>query len=234
MPLLSTLFPNHNFVLFDPASFSIGESDKIEIVNKTFTDQIAEAIEREHQGNYLFISDIRTSDRNSMPEEEQEYSIQKDNASQRRWVEILKPARSLLKFRCPYPNKVSELTTVFFDGIMLFCPWGSHSSSETKIIPYQPLNYKCYNHQEYEGQLFYHNDFTRIEKKYEQPLFGGNLNQSYDGSYESVVLYEYLTKFPLTGKGKSDAESVSILSREIDQYVHQDYSYKKGKGINTN
>jgi hypothetical protein len=227
------LFPNHKFVLFDPAPFCIEESDRIEIVNKAFTDQIAEAIEREHQGNYLFISDIRTLDRGSMPEEEQEHSIQKDNSTQRRWVEILQPARSLLKFRCPYPNKVSETSTVFFEGTMLFCPWGYHSSSEIKIIPYQPYNYKCYNHQEYESQLFYHNDVTRIEKVFEQPVFGGNLNQSYDGSYESLVLFEYIMKFPLTGKGKTEAESISLLSQEIDQYVKADYTYKKGKAKET-
>jgi len=39
-----------------------------------------------------------------MTDHEHEITIQKDNELQQNWVQILKPKKAMLKFRCPYPS----------------------------------------------------------------------------------------------------------------------------------
>ncbi len=53
------LFHNLHWILIDPKSFSISETDHLNIRQELFTDEVAEEIAKTHQ-NILFISDIRT------------------------------------------------------------------------------------------------------------------------------------------------------------------------------
>ena len=54
---LSFLFPEHHFTLVDPNPFIVKKSEKIEIINSYFTDDMCKDYK-----NCLFISDIRTAD----------------------------------------------------------------------------------------------------------------------------------------------------------------------------
>ena len=56
---LSMLFPELKFILYDPAPFTVPESDKINTIQDLFTDEVAKTFEGR---NVLFICDIRSAD----------------------------------------------------------------------------------------------------------------------------------------------------------------------------
>ena len=63
--------------------------------------------------NILFISDIRTV--GSEEGEEREETIINDMRMQEKWIELVQPDYSLLKFRLPY-NKVKYSTFNYLEG----------------------------------------------------------------------------------------------------------------------
>jgi hypothetical protein len=99
--VLLQMFPEQRFVLVDPCEFSIGSSDRIELVEEKFSDDLAIRIKQRHAAT-LFISDIRTCDWALDDEARMQHYIQQDMAAQARWHRILRPVKSLLKFRLPY------------------------------------------------------------------------------------------------------------------------------------
>jgi len=64
----------------------------------------------------LFICDIRTADHNYMEDTKNEDCVLKDNELVINSVLKLKPKKSMLKFRCLYPDKSKQKTTKFFKG----------------------------------------------------------------------------------------------------------------------
>jgi hypothetical protein len=73
IPILSDLFPEIEFHLYDPAPFKINPSNKIKIYNQYFLDK--DALDWKNKDNVYFISDIRTSDYHVKTEEENEDAI---------------------------------------------------------------------------------------------------------------------------------------------------------------
>ena len=101
IPLLSEMFPNVHFLLFDPSAFEIEETDRIRIFNEFFTEELARqlfansvsrfAFDWNHQtmswgqqsaqpDNIMkfFISDVRTADWTLMSSEEVDAAILED------------------------------------------------------------------------------------------------------------------------------------------------------------
>jgi hypothetical protein len=97
-PLLSDLFPNVMFHLYDPAPFRIRESARIKLFNVCFTDEIAQTYTRSKYEHLVFICDIRRSTDESM--------VWEDMLAQKRWHEIMCPMLTSLKFRLPWPGVV--------------------------------------------------------------------------------------------------------------------------------
>jgi hypothetical protein len=57
---LSDMFPFIKFVLIDPADFHVKETERIQIIQEYFTDQMARELKKEYTNQtILFISDIR-------------------------------------------------------------------------------------------------------------------------------------------------------------------------------
>lgn len=210
---LSELFPEHKFILIDPNPFQIVGSEKIEIINDYFTNEIAK---RFVDSKVLFISDIRTADHRQMSQKENEEYIIKDNNSQIAWVNLMKPAKSMLKFRCPYPNIIDQ-PTLMFKGIVFLQIWPPPSSTETRLIVDDSFDIIEYDNLIYEEQLFYHNSVTRY-KKYPQPIKGEGLDDSYDACAEVLILYEFLEKFPIY-KGKDVYKTISEMSYNISRAI---------------
>ncbi|KAM3141278.1 hypothetical protein pb186bvf_006663 [Paramecium bursaria] len=182
--LLSQLFRGHHLYLFDPNPFQVRESLKIRIFQRAFDDNEARKFFNKFQGDYILISDIRTANYKEMSSVENEKAVLQDNQLQMNWVEILKPKKSLLKFRCAYPTEIKEPTT-FFDGDIFIQPWAPASSTETRLIP-TGIQKKQYDNVKYEEQMFYHNDVERKQ------LING---QSWDERAEVQILKEYIKKF---------------------------------------
>lgn len=112
MKELCDLFPETKFVLIDPAPFSINpERDSglqhVILRQEMMTDALASEFASK-SGSVLFISDVRSADFNRMSEQENEEQIAKDMSDQMRWHLLMKPVRSMLKFRLPWASGTTE------------------------------------------------------------------------------------------------------------------------------
>jgi len=207
------MFQNHNFILVDPNPFRIQENDKITIINDYFNDELAKT----WQGNgVLFISDIRTADHRQMDRLENEQYILRDNQTQMDWVRIIKPVKSMLKFRCAYPDIISEPTKMFAGDIFIQ-PFAPASSTETRLIPYDELKVVEYDNLEYEEKLFYHNTVSRY-KDFKQHVKGEGLTSKWDPVAEVQILGDYLETYPDSKfRQKSFYKSIASLSQLASQ-----------------
>ncbi len=168
---LSDLFPHVKFVLYDGARFdpalyehrsaATGERP-FELHNEFFTDDTCRSLlERLPVGKpLLFVSDIRSDGEEGKSFEQQ---VMWDLLSQRRWVELLRPALSMLKFRLPFTLQPGDAVP-YLRGKLLFGIWPPASSAETRLLVRradlaQPD--ASYDYEAYERTLYFHNRYTR-------------------------------------------------------------------------
>lgn len=213
--LAQELFPHYRFILVDPGVFDLcftadregggGRArENIEIINEYFTDAMAQRYAKEQ---VLFISDIRTANHKDMSFEENEQFIAQDMADQMRWHRILKPRKSLLKFRLPYVPGSTE----YLDGDLYLPVWGAQSTTECRLVP-SDTGTRTYDNARYWEQMFYFNTTTRVSY-YEHDIQDGNsgLDHCYDCMSEIHILRQYLRN---SGREHTD-EAVSKMSCEI-------------------
>ncbi len=156
-PLLCELFPGLEFFLYDPARFAIRDTKKIHVFRSLFTDGIAESFRNK---KVAFISDIRSGDSVKKIQEFEE-AVSTDMGMQRKWVEIMQPVASLLKFRLPYTEDGEAEKVDYFDGIAFLQVWSPRSSTELRLFVTDPDSKKTYDPAEYEEKLFYQNIISR-------------------------------------------------------------------------
>lgn len=219
IPFLVQLFPKHHFILFDPSNFDLKnlKNDKTNAKNRMvirqeyFTDEIAAQLAKDYPDNILFISDIRTADPGKHEPELSEILVYNDNIKQKDWINIMKPKKSLVTLKYPYPDvKIGEnlkcqfpnvkvegenLALSMFKGEIFIQPYATPTGTETKLIPDDNQEEIQCDNRKYEEQLYYHNHVTR-EATYPQPINGEGLNETWDISVEIVILYDFLMKFP--------------------------------------
>lgn len=217
IPYLSNLFPTHHFTLVDPNPFGITETDHIKIINGYFDDKLALTYANQ---DILFISDMRTADFRQMSPLENEHYILKDNDTQMRWLSLMHPIKSMIKFRCPYPDVIKGSTSMF-DGQIFVQPWAPPTSTETRLVIGHELKLKAYDNLKYEQQLFYHNTVARCAN-YSQPIRGEGLDQRFDASAEVVIINDFLTKFPHLVKS-SVFRTISEMSFEISRQITESH-----------
>ena len=202
IPFLAKLFPEHNFILVDPNEFRLKQiglenaDTRIKVIQGYFTDELATELANTLPDS-LFISDIRTANHSKQDPEKVEVMVREDNLKQRDWINIMKPKKSLLKFRCPYPDrKMGKENLKMFKGEIYIQPYAAPTSTETRLVPDDSLTEIEYDNVKYEEQLYYHNHVTR-RKEYDQPILDGEgFNTSWDLSAEVIMLYDFLRKFP--------------------------------------
>lgn len=236
IPFLSYLFPTHKFILVDPSDFSmkyvdeesvtieqdtrayVKNDNRIRAIQGYFDDDLATAISQQHD-DILFISDIRTADTKTQDQEMIEIMVYKDNIKQKDWINIMKPKKSLLKFRCPYPDRENgKNNLVMFDGDIYLQPWAGPTSTETRLIPYDSLTEVEYDNQKYEEQLCYHNDVVR-RAEYSQPIRDGEgFDTRWDVSAEVLILNDFLLKFPQYYQELSEFEKIKRFSEDISRH----------------
>ena len=125
--MLAELFPSHKFVLVDPAPFTVRESENILCRQEFFSDDVA----REFEGkNVLFVSDIRSADWQLVEEDETDRRVRDDQDAQVRWMRIMKPVCSMLKFRLPW----SGGRTMYAKGEIRLPIWGPITTTESRLI----------------------------------------------------------------------------------------------------
>jgi len=225
--IVATLFPEVTFHLYDPSPFMIKTNldKKIIIYQKKFTDSIAEfwAEKQKKNNNIYFISDIRTADHTKAKDlTENEDQILKDMEMQRKWVEIIKPIKSHLKFRPNYTGEGRKETLEYFDGIIYKQSFAPESSTETRLVV-SNLVYKTYSCEKYQSQMFYHNSIIREKNKYENDCMDEpELLNDYDSCCEVLIWKDYLKNRGL----EVTKEAVIKLSRNATYLLTDGRKYR--------
>jgi hypothetical protein len=206
IPYLAHLFPEHEFLLWDPAPMYTGytEMQNITFHQELFTDDIAQTFAG---SDVLFISDIRSVPDNfdyakMTPEmdTELEEDVKRDMSLQRQWCEIMNPIVAMLKFRLPYTPGVTE----YLNGDVYFQAFAPETSSEGRLVidseRFPHGSVREYDHEVYENYLYRFNRCTRVqvddspENALLAPLFG-DVPMSYDTWVLCYVVRAYLQKY---------------------------------------
>jgi hypothetical protein len=159
IPILAGMFSTMHFVLVDPqwSMISKGEYANIDVVQELMTDELA----REYASipNLLFISDVRVGPPpGGESDSAQQERIQRDMVNQRRWLELMCPLASMLKFRLPWCIGVTN----YLSGRIYFPVYGKHLTHESRLIVKKgevgPMDY---DNRLYEGHMAYFNWMLR-------------------------------------------------------------------------
>lgn len=192
--LLSQLFPNIKFFLYDPAKFVDFTNMKNIIVNNGFfTDDTAK--EWSNGKCDIFISDIRLDPQGDA--EDFEKQVEMDMDMQKRWTRIIKPnLGSMLKFRPKFEGDQSYFDKYLNGNVMIQC-WSPVSSTETRLIVTKDLEkLVSYDGQEYQDWMFYHNYILRSWATYTPPVEGLENVKGYDRCFdctnEALIWTQYL------------------------------------------
>jgi hypothetical protein len=224
--LLSKLFPTCEFHLYDTNPFSplLEGNPKVTMYKQYFLDK--DARQWASDPAVYFISDIRR-DIVGKTSFEAEKIIQEDMQMQQKWVELMRPKQSHLKFHLPYSGLGFETTTEYLNGTVYVQPWRGASSTECRLVPKWGEK-KNWNNVDYEDQNFYVNAVLREQTKFLNPIDGSTnpidgqeLINDYDSCLEISILLDYLKRFsPIYGEDYKRAVNLSrILTKTITFYI---------------
>jgi len=214
------LFPNHNFILYDPAKFytKLFKIPSITIHNKLFTDEEA-LLYINYSEPILFISDIRQG---TDDEQQFEIYVQEDMDMQRRWVEQIKPVMASLKMRLSYKCGIKE----YLDGDLHLQAFPPISSTETRLYT-DGKTTKLYNNTVYEEQMFYFNNQTRIGW-YDNKVYHIGIDNCYDCCLQLHMIYNYL----LLNKQDTSYKNIVNYCKKIDKVIGKSlWTHDHGKRI---
>lgn len=213
--ILVEMFPNLKFELYDPNDYDdiLYIIPNIKIYQQYFTDEDAKKYTNK---DVIFISDIRTVPANmKQATEKNMYDFQsevlKNQDMQKKWVEIINPYYSMLKFRCPYPEVGKPLLYKYIKGEVFKQVWAPVTSAETRLLIKQKDNYTLQDYDiiKHERQLAYFNLSRQYDFSNEKVDFLGNITLkdiwkdvainigvfNLDFYLELTVLKSYFTKF---------------------------------------
>ena len=213
---LCELFPTVHFTLVDPAPFTVRESDRIRIIKGMFTDELAARLGEMFRGRtVLFISDIRTADPDVDTASQGDLKIRSDMQAQQTWHMLMRPFRSILKFRLPWDDGESE----YLAGDIYLPVWGPQTTTECRLVTgVNSIAKTVYNHKKYESQMFYFNTVLR-PSLYDHGVRAEGLDHCYDCKAEVEILKRYLQLTPLHFPGDSMNEKIANLSMHISRCV---------------
>jgi cap2 methyltransferase len=219
--ILADMFPSHKFILVDPAPFTVRperSGGRIVIHRAMFTDELAHelriSLQQQHNNSsvvLLFISDVRSCDPNLHTEQVHIERVKADMEAQARWHGILRPHKSMLKFRLPY----APGSTVYLDGDLHLPVWGPSSTTECRLVVGKDAGTKTYDHTEHEEQMFHFNTVTR-PALYPHTVCGGcGIDHCYDCTAEVGILRAYLRFARMDDSDKSVAQLSALVSSSI-------------------
>lgn len=237
--IVSMLFPEIEFHLYDPSPFKIKASDKIHLYQQFFTDD--DAKKWSGRNDVYFISDIRTADyTKSKNLDDNEEQIMKDMEMQMKWFVIINPVEGHLKFRPPYTGGNRPERINYLYGYVFHQPWSPRTTTESRLVPTRNNEglwmFVSWSAQKYQDQMFYHNVIVRETYTYKNPFFLNNKSQEnnqknvdypellndYDSLLETQIWIDYLN----FRSGNYDKASVIALSRLITDKLSKGSKHK--------
>ena len=218
----------HIYHLYDGRPFNLTGSKittdnlKYKIFNSYFTDATANIYTNEDVINRKFgivkdkdytgvvlISDIRR--------ENIEYMILEDQALQMGWVKIIKPIKSLLKFKMPYPSINKAKNYNYLDGKIWLQIYAPVVSAETRLeVDGKNIKMKEYNIIDYEQQMSWYNNIARLR----------NLNKYVINDFNSKLLSEN-TGYKFTHITDKKIPMEDYVERiPVDRYITIDFIFE--------
>lgn len=184
--VLTKLFPRAQFDLYDPGKFDIKSSDRVRLYNVEFCDAIAKGYA---QARCLFISDVRSD----VESKEFEQAVQRNMQAQMRWHELMKPVKSLLKFRLPWDTGKTE----YLQGSCRLQAWTPVNSTETRLLVDQKADRCLYDNAIYEGHMCHFQQSMRCAK-WMRPAEVKDIAETvsgFDGCFDCVHDYEVWKRY---------------------------------------
>lgn len=186
IPVLLDMFPEiRRFDLVDPNGFAVYPSSRIRIRQQFFTDDTAREYAAEK--HVLFISDIRTADISKLSELEVEEHVWLDMCDQKRWHEIIKPRKSMLKFRLPWRR---DSWSEYLAGFVYLPVHGPKTTTEGRFVPTDGIMF--WQNTAYEEQLFHFNTLKRVMLYPHNITCKDGLDHCYDCMSEVFIWRRYL------------------------------------------
>ena len=206
--VLAKLFPALTYHLFDISEGwdkRLYELENVHINNRYFEEK--DIKEWQIKGEeILFISDIRNlavgdEEGKQADLEKFEAMVLSDMLMQQDWVEQLKPALALLKFRLPYPDVVKKESQTYLDGAVLRQIFARPSSAETRLLV-KGLAYRDWDLDTYDKMNAYFNRYIRAKGLYFNPINGGKkaiyekrgLHNDFESTAMTIIAIDYLKK----------------------------------------
>jgi len=157
LPLLIHMFPLLRFVLVDPNRSVVQRSNRVRIIQKYMTDQLASQLARQYGERVLFVSDVRVGGEKGETDIAHQARIERDTRAQMGWHQILNPRASLLKFRLPWNRRKSS----YLDGTICLPIFGKRFTHESRLFVLRGAGVVEYDNRKYERQMAYFNQITR-------------------------------------------------------------------------
>ena len=154
--------------------------------------------------NVVFISDIRQP-HDLKDEKKVDKIVREDMKMQQKWVKIMKPRLSMLKFRLPWNDEDFP----YLDGEIRIQPWAGQTSTETRLVFEGVPKMKMYNCRQYEEQMFFHNVQQRVFL-YPHDVTAEGLDHCYDCAAEVDIWNKVL-------EAGEEAVSNRIIGSKIDE-----------------
>jgi len=248
IPILSKMFPDIIFELYDPTPIKVNDTDKIHTHQTFFTHDVARQWSNQSDKYVVFCSDIRR-------EPAIEEMVELDMNMQLAWWNTMNPELTMLKFRLPWKPG----TTIYPKGDIYIQPYAGLTSTETRlIIPKftgvsngvetkvrinnDPELFDVieldklveYDNKTYEEQLFYHNNIAR-KKKYSTILDGKrelNLEKDHvDNCYDCARFIGIIEEYYRVVKGISDEDELKANVHDLVYSIQNEIV--RGKNILT-
>ena len=231
IPIVSMLYPEVEFHLYDPSPFKIKPTDKIKIYQEFFTDDVAK--KWADRSDVYFISDIRTITLKKGINLDKHEKVIVDNMNmQMQWYNIIKPVFGQLKFRLPFTGGNRPPKINYLYGYIFKQPWAPEISIETRLVPLPNHGLVVWDTKTYQNQMFYHNTEVRSKIKYYNPFGPGQNNTTpidglellndWDSTTEAMIIASYLKK----RTGTYTTEQVNSISRLLTSKINEGLKYK--------
>jgi cap2 methyltransferase len=131
-----------------------------------------------------------------------------DMDAQAQWHRILKPFKSMLKFRLPY----TPGATTYLHGQIYLPVWGPTSTTECRLLVDTDAGERTYEHTEHEEKMFFFNSVTR-PSLFPHDVNGCGLDHCYDCRAEVHILQRFL------GHTRNRSQAIARLSAKISASI---------------
>lgn len=231
------MFPEKwKYILIDPRDFfkTLEKNKQVEIHKQFFNDKFALKLKKKYK-DIIFICDIRSDEKqtsnyqksknnnknnNNKNSKKQKILSHEDHVlmnmmDQKRWLEIMNPEYSQLKFRLPYNKPIIK----YLKGDIYFQVWAKNMSGETRLVIKKQKNYQEqeYKLEDYENRLYYFNRVMRCQY-YPHDYKVKDMDHCYDCSSEFEILKNYLKKYKKI-KPKDMKKEVELLSQNFTDFI---------------